>query len=71
MGSDLAGLIPPQLFGGQPTHARDEPTLDLAQINRGVQRPPGVVEDIYCRNTVLTGKGVNGDLTDGSAVGKV
>jgi hypothetical protein len=39
-------LVPAQLFAGQPAHALDKGALDLADIDRGINRVTGIVQDI-------------------------
>ena len=53
VGFQLACFIPPQFFGGQPAHALNKAALNLAQINRRVQRPADVVQDIDGQDSIF------------------
>ena len=39
-------VVPHQLLGGQPAHALDEAALDLADVDRRVERAADVVQDV-------------------------
>jgi hypothetical protein len=56
------GLVPDEFLHGQPARALDEAALDLADIERGVQRGAGVVQDIGAQDPVLAGQRVDADL---------
>ena len=55
-------LVPPQLLGGQPAHALDEAALDLADVDRRVQRLADIVQDVDALDLVLAGQRVDRDL---------
>jgi len=39
-----APLVPPQLLGRKPAEPLDEAALDLAEVDRRIERAPDVVE---------------------------
>ena len=80
-GGDLVGAgrvraqaalpVPPQLLGGEPAHALDEAALDLADVQRRIQRLAAVVKDVDALDPVLAGQRVDRDLAAGGAIGEV
>jgi hypothetical protein len=60
-----------QFFGGQPAHALDATALDLADVNRPVERRTHVMQDVHAQYLGFTGEGVYGHFGAGRAVGKV
>ena len=60
-----------QLLGGEPAHALHEAALDLADVDRRVQRAPAIVQDVDAHDPVLAGEGVDDDLGAGRPVGEV
>src|SRR3989338_1045719 len=71
VGHQLAFAIPHQLFHGQPTHALNECTFDLADIDSRVQRCADVMQDVGAQHLVLAGQGIDDHLGAGGAVGEV
>ena len=63
------GIVPDQLFGGQPTGPLDKPTLDLANIDGRVQRPPDIMQDVGPQDPVLAGQQIHRYLGHGGAIG--
>ena len=63
--------VPPQLFHRHPAHALHEPALDLAEIDRRIQRGTAILQNIGAQHPVLPGQRVDGDLGDAGAVGVV
>ena len=59
VGAQAALLVPPQLLGGEPAHALDEAALDLADVERRVQRFAAVVQDVDPLDPVFAGQGVD------------
>ena len=51
-----------QLLRGEPAHALHEAALDLADVDRRVQRASDVVEDVDARHAVLAGERVDDHL---------
>ena len=62
MGAQLALLVPPQLFGGQPAHALDKGALDLTFVKDRVQRPAYIVQNIRPLDPVFAGQSIDGHL---------
>ena len=71
MGSKLAAIVPDQLFGCQPASPLNKSAFNLADINRWVQRPSGIMQNVSSQNPVFTGQTVNGDLANRRAIGKI
>ena len=46
MGAEPAALVENQFLGGEPAHALDEAALDLADIDRRVQGPADIMQDV-------------------------
>jgi hypothetical protein len=46
MGPERAAVVPDKFLHRQPARALHEAALDLPDIERGVQRPAAIVEDI-------------------------
>ena len=59
MGAQPALVVPPQFLGGQPAHALDEAALDLAEVDRRVQRAAGLVQDVGALDDVFAGQRVD------------
>src|SRR3984893_8894267 len=55
----LALVVPPQLFRREPTRPLDEATLDLAHVDRRVQRLPNVVQNVDAQQPVFAGQRVH------------
>ena len=69
---ELARLrMPHQLLGGEPAHALDERALDLADVDRRVQRAADVVQHVGAQQAPLAGERVHRDLGHGRAVAEV
>ena len=49
----------------------DKAALDLADVNRSVQRRTHIVQDVHAQHLGLAGERINGHLGAGCAVGKV
>src|SRR5690606_3044411 len=62
MGLERAALVPPELFGGQPTHSLDEAAFYLPQVDRRVDGPARVVQDVGTQQAVFAGQGVDDDF---------
>ena len=71
MGFQVAGVIPPQLFAGQPAHALNKTAFHLPQVDGRVQRATGIVQDIDCCHPALTGQAIDSDFADGGTVGEI
>src|SRR3546814_3908957 len=71
----LYTLFPyPTLFrslGGEPAQALHEAALDLAEVERRVQRVAAVVQNVDALDPVFAGEGVDDDLRGSGAVGIV
>ena len=63
--------MPDELFHRQPAHALDEAALDLADVDRRVERPAGVVQDVRGEQLPFAGERVDDDLAHRRAVGEV
>ncbi len=63
--------VPPQLLGGEPAEPLDEAALDLADIDRRVQRAAAIVQDVDALDAGLARERVDGGLGAGGAVGEV
>ena len=55
MGAQGATLVPDQFLGREPARALHVAALDLADVERGVQRGPGVMQDIGAQDAVFAG----------------
>ena len=71
MGPQPPLAVPDQLLGGEPARALHVAALDLAHVQRGVQRGAAVVEDVGPQDAVLAGQRVDDDLGHRRAVGEV
>ena len=58
-------VVEDHLFGGDETEPLDVAALDLADVDRRVRRPAGVVEDVGAQYGELAGQDVDLDLRDG------
>ena len=63
--------IPDKLLRGEPSHALNEPTLNLAFVERRVEALTHVMKNIDAQDTALAGEGINNNLAAGGTVGKV
>ena len=64
-------LVPAQLLGRQPAHALDEAALDLAEVDRRIDRAADVVQEVGAQHPVLAGERIDDDLGHGGAVGEI
>ena len=72
MGRELAALrMPHQFLGREPAHALDEGALDLADVDRRVQRLACVVQDVGAQQLPFAGQRVDDHLAHRRAVGVV
>src|ERR1700722_15187602 len=71
MGEQPALVVEPQLLGSEPTHALDEPALDLADVDRRIERAADVVKDVDALDFVFAGQRGDGDFGAGRAIGEV
>src|SRR6185436_21175673 len=46
VGAQVTFGIPPQLLGGKPAHALDERTLDLAKVDRRIERAATILDEL-------------------------
>jgi hypothetical protein len=60
-----------QLLGRQPAHALDEAALDLAEIDRRIERAADIVEDIDRQHLVLAGQRVDRHLGQRRAISEI
>src|SRR3989344_6055848 len=71
VGHQLALAVPHQLFHGQPTHALNEGTFDLTDIDGRIQRCADVMQDVGAQHLVLASQSVDDHLGASGAVGEV
>ena len=71
MGEQAAAVVEHQLLGGQPAHALDEAALDLAEVDRRIERAADVVEDIDRDHAMLAGERVDHDLAQRRAISEI
>ena len=64
-------VVPPQLLGRQPAHALHEGALDLADVERRVERASGVVQHVHPVDLVFAGQSVDRDFRNRRAIGEV
>ena len=62
MGRELPIAVPAELLRGQPACSLAKPSLDLAHVDRGIQRFAAVVQDVDPENPVLAGQRIDDDL---------
>jgi hypothetical protein len=60
-----------QFLHGQPAHALDEAALDLAQVDRRIERAADVVEDVDRGHLVLAGQRVDHHLAQRRAISEI
>ena len=52
-------LVPPQLLAGEPALALHEGALDLAEIDRGIERGAAILHQVGAQHAALAGQGVD------------
>ena len=67
MGHEPAILVPKELLQGQPTHSLNEAALHLADVDRGVDRVAGVMQEIGAQQFPFAGERVDDHFRDRSA----
>ncbi|KDB51037.1 hypothetical protein X805_33380 [Sphaerotilus natans subsp. natans DSM 6575] len=70
-GARAVHRLPAQLLGGQPAHALHEGALDLADVQRRVQRGADIVQHVGAQQPPFAGQRVDDDLAERRAVGEV
>jgi len=63
--------IEPDFLGRKPAHALHEAAFDLAQIDGGVERAPGIVQQLGTVERILAGQRVDRRFDIGGPVGEV
>ncbi len=71
MGEQAAVAAVDQFLGGQPAHALDEAALDLAEVDRRIQRAADVVQDVGAQHPVLAGQGVDRHFGHRGPIGEI
>ena len=71
VGAQPPFCVPPQLFGGEPAHALHERALDLAQVDRRIERAAAVLEQLGAQDARLAGERVDRDLGGGRAIDEI
>ncbi len=46
MGPQAAFAVPPQFLGREPAHALDECPLDLAEVDRRIERATAILDEL-------------------------
>src|SRR5215471_5964582 len=63
--------IPPQLFGGEPAHSLDECALDLAEVDRRIERATAILDELGTQHARFAGQRIDRNLGGGRAVDEV
>src|SRR5205085_3362378 len=66
-----AARVVDQFLRGQPAHALDEAALDLAKVDRRVQRMADIVEDIDGNDPVFASERVDHNLAERRTIGEI
>ena len=64
-------FVPAQFFAGEPAHALDKGALDLADVDRRIDRVAGVVQDVGAQQLPFASQCVDDHFGHRSAVGEV
>mmetsp|Transcript_18455 Transcript_18455/g.30050 ORF Transcript_18455/g.30050 Transcript_18455/m.30050 type:complete len:323 (-) Transcript_18455:430-1398(-) len=71
MGAQPPLVVPDKLFGGEPPGALHIAPFDLTDIQRGVQRSPGIMQDVGAQDAVFTGQRVDHHFGHGGPIGEI
>ena len=71
MGAQAPLGVPDQFLAGEPPHALHESALDLATIDRRIERSTDIVQHVGAQQLRLAGEGVDRHLGHRSAIGEV
>ena len=64
-------LVPPQLLAGEPALALHEGALDLAEIDRGIERGAAILHQVGAQHAALAGQRVDRHLRRRRAEGEI
>ena len=71
MRHQLALVVPPQLFRREPAHSLDEAALDLAHVDRRVQRLADIVQNVDAQQPIFAGQRVHDYFGHRGTVAKI
>src|SRR5215475_11002256 len=71
MGEETALVVPLQLLGGEPAHALNEATLNLAAIDGFVDGIADIMKDVHPQETMHPGEPIDFDLSNSRPIGEI
>src|SRR5258705_7840462 len=60
-----------ELLSREPPHALHKAALDLADVDRRIERSPAIIQDVDPHDAILAGQCVDNDLRAGSPVREI
>lgn len=64
-------VVPHQLLRGQPAHPLNEPALNLAKVDRPVQRLAGIVQNVCALHNIFASQCIDRHFRAGRSIGEI